>query len=145
MSLFDILNGPTYSYLVKNFWVRVKVYDEGDVALEECQKIVGNEDFKGKFMIIPKKDVMQPAVGLRIRIFKTAFIDDLPYNSKLENPEVIQEYINMAKEEAGVIITINDIPGAPEGSAYKPPRKRKQNASKTMKEVHKPPKKKIVH
>lgn len=28
MQFFNILNGPTYPFLVKDFWVRVEVYDE---------------------------------------------------------------------------------------------------------------------
>lgn len=45
---FEMLNGPTFPYLVKKIWVRAEVYDESDVALEETQKIVENEELKGK-------------------------------------------------------------------------------------------------
>lgn len=34
MNFFDMLNGPTFSYLVKYFWVKLEVYDGGVAALE---------------------------------------------------------------------------------------------------------------
>lgn len=45
---FEMLNGPTFSYLVKDFRVRAKVYDESLTAFEECQKITQNEELEGK-------------------------------------------------------------------------------------------------
>lgn len=44
-----MINGLTYPYMVKYFWVKAKVFDEGGAALEENQKIAENKDFKGKF------------------------------------------------------------------------------------------------
>lgn len=32
---FEILNGPTYPYLVKDFWVREEVFDEDYAAYEQ--------------------------------------------------------------------------------------------------------------
>lgn len=49
----------------------------------------------------------------------------------------------MVREEAGVILTMDDIPGAPEG-VYNPSRKKKVAASEAHKESHKPPRKKVV-
>lgn len=43
VNLFEILNGPTFPYLVKDLWVRAEVYDESSIYLEERQKIVENE------------------------------------------------------------------------------------------------------
>lgn len=43
-----MLNGNTFPYLVKDFWVRYGVYDESSASLEECQKIVENEELKWK-------------------------------------------------------------------------------------------------
>lgn len=49
----------------------------------------------------------------------------------------------MVREEVGVILTMHDIPDAPEG-VYKPSRKRKEVSYKAQKETHKPPKKNDV-
>lgn len=35
-----MLNGPTYPYSVKDFWVRVKVFDEVTADSEVRQKVV---------------------------------------------------------------------------------------------------------
>lgn len=48
LDLFDLLNGPTFPYLVKDFWVRDKVFNEGAAAIEEIQNITEIKDFKGK-------------------------------------------------------------------------------------------------
>ncbi|CAI8616165.1 unnamed protein product [Vicia faba] len=53
------------------------------------------------------------------------------------------EFINIAKEETGVILTLNDILEAPEGSVYKPSRKMKHDASAIVMEVQKKSKKKV--
>lgn len=98
----------------------------------------------GNMNIIKKRRVAQLVVGLRIRNLKTAYIDDFPSISNMDNPKVIQEYINMAREEAGVILTIDEILEAPDGSVYKPSRKKKQVAFEAEKVVHKPPKKKVI-
>lgn len=43
-----MLSGPTFPYLIKDFWVRAEVYDENSATLEENQKIVENEELRGK-------------------------------------------------------------------------------------------------
>lgn len=48
MNYFEMLNGPTFPYLVKNFWVRDEVYDESFVALEENRNIIKKRKIKGK-------------------------------------------------------------------------------------------------
>lgn len=45
---FDILNGLAYPYLVKDLWVRAKVYDEIVTSLEERGKIVAYKTNRGK-------------------------------------------------------------------------------------------------
>lgn len=45
---FTMLNGPTYEELVKDFWVRVEVYDRETAKMEEFEKIAGDESLKGK-------------------------------------------------------------------------------------------------
>lgn len=50
----------------------------------------------------------------------------------------------MAKEQVGVILTMDDIRKPPAGSVYKPSRKRKQVATESNKVVQKPPNKKVV-
>lgn len=50
MKYFNILNGPTYSLLIKYFWVRVGVYDEF-AALVEVRNVVENDkSLKRKIM-----------------------------------------------------------------------------------------------
>lgn len=50
MNYFNILNGPTYSILIKDFWARVGVYDEF-AALVEVRNVVENDkSLKGKIM-----------------------------------------------------------------------------------------------
>ncbi|CAL5211981.1 unnamed protein product [Lathyrus oleraceus] len=47
-SIFDILNGPTYPYLVKYLWVRAEVFDEL-AACEELRLLIENDSsLKGK-------------------------------------------------------------------------------------------------
>ncbi|CAL5213821.1 unnamed protein product [Lathyrus oleraceus] len=43
-----MMNGPTFPYMVKDFWVRAEVYDESSATLEENQKIVEKEELGGK-------------------------------------------------------------------------------------------------
>lgn len=80
----------------------------------------------GNMNIIKEKNVIQPPTSLKIGNGKTTYIDDFPAISKLNNHEVIQEYIKMVMEEIGVTLTMKDILEPPEGSAYKSSRKRKQ-------------------
>ena len=48
MNYFNLLNGPTYSTLVKDFWVRAEVYDEFSAQTEERMAIQNNKKLKGK-------------------------------------------------------------------------------------------------
>lgn len=43
MNFFDILNGSTYSYLVKYLWVRVEVYDAVAAYFEEKGRLLKME------------------------------------------------------------------------------------------------------
>lgn len=43
MPYFEIFNGPTYPYLVNDFWVRAEVFDEVFVAYEVREKFVEDE------------------------------------------------------------------------------------------------------
>jgi len=45
---FDMLNGPTYVKLVKDFWVRAKVYDVDAAKAEELQAVARDPSLKGK-------------------------------------------------------------------------------------------------
>ena len=40
---FEMLNGPTYVMLVKDFWVRAEVYDVDAAKDEELQAVTKNE------------------------------------------------------------------------------------------------------
>lgn len=79
----------------------------------------------GNMNIIKNKDVIYPLSSLRIRNDNTKYINDFPSISKIENPEVIIEYIRLTRKETEVSLTMGDIPDAHEGSVYRPPRKRK--------------------
>jgi len=45
---FDMLNGPTYVKLVKDFWIRAEVYDEEAANNEELQAVIRDPSLKGK-------------------------------------------------------------------------------------------------
>jgi len=45
---FDMLNGPTYVKLVKDFWVRAEVYDLDAAKAEELQAVTREPKLKGK-------------------------------------------------------------------------------------------------
>ena len=62
-----MLNGPTYPYLVKYFWVREEVFDES-VAHEELRLIVNRDNsLKGKTR---KKAVLKEFEEIEIRLTK---------------------------------------------------------------------------
>jgi hypothetical protein len=48
MPYFNMLNGPTYRTLVKQFWVRASVYDKAASEVEEQEKILIDPTLKGK-------------------------------------------------------------------------------------------------
>jgi hypothetical protein len=48
MDYFDMLNGPTYTTLVRHFWVRALVYDKAASEVEETQKILLDPTLEGK-------------------------------------------------------------------------------------------------
>ena len=45
---FNMLNGPTYVKLVKDFWVRAEVYDVDAAKTEELQAVARDPNLKGK-------------------------------------------------------------------------------------------------
>jgi len=45
---FEMLNGPTYVTLVKDFWVRAEVYDVDATKAEELQDVTRDPSLKGK-------------------------------------------------------------------------------------------------
>ena len=45
---FNMLNGPTYVKLVKDFWVRTEVYDLDGAKVEELQVVTKNPSLRGK-------------------------------------------------------------------------------------------------
>jgi len=45
---FNMLNGPTYVKLVKDFWVRVEVYDLDAAKVEELQAVTKDPSLRGK-------------------------------------------------------------------------------------------------
>jgi len=45
---FDMLNGPTYVKLVKDFWVRAEVYDLEAAKAEELQAVTRDPSLRGK-------------------------------------------------------------------------------------------------
>lgn len=69
--------------------------------------------------IINKKDVIHPPSSLRITNENTEYINDFPAISKMDNIEVILEYINLIRKDTGVSLTMDDIPKSPKGSVYK--------------------------
>ena len=45
---FNMLNGPTYVKLVKDFWVRAEVYDMDAAKVEELQAVARDRSLRGK-------------------------------------------------------------------------------------------------
>jgi len=45
---FNMLNGPTYIKLVKDFWVRAEVYDVDAAKIEELQVVARDPSLRGK-------------------------------------------------------------------------------------------------
>ena len=45
---FDMLNGPTYVTLVKDFWARAEVYDLEAALAEEDDTMIRNPTLRGK-------------------------------------------------------------------------------------------------
>jgi len=45
---FNMLNGPTYVKLVKDFWVRAEVYDVDAAKVEELQVVARDASLRGK-------------------------------------------------------------------------------------------------
>jgi len=45
---FNMLNGPTYVKLVKDFWVRAEVYDLDAAKVEELQAVTKDPSLRGK-------------------------------------------------------------------------------------------------
>jgi len=45
---FDMLNGPTYVTLVKDFWARAEVYDLEAALAEEHNTVIKNPTLRGK-------------------------------------------------------------------------------------------------
>ncbi|XP_058741613.1 uncharacterized protein LOC131614000 [Vicia villosa] len=48
MKFFDFLNGPTYPFPVKDFWVRAEVNDEHVALAEERNAVENDKNLKGK-------------------------------------------------------------------------------------------------
>lgn len=56
-----------------------------------------------------EKEVVKPDVCLK-RNSTSSYLEDYPVISKLDNPEVILEFIKMAKEDHDVDLTMDDVP-----------------------------------
>lgn len=119
MNFFDMLNGPTFPYLVKYFQVRVEVFDEGVAAIEESQKIAENKDFKGKsrdemgLNQFKEMEIKSVFMGVEVttsqnHIAKLMGIDNkgrCPLNTKDDGPEssVIKQLIFLKSDDFGKV------------------------------------------
>ena len=45
---FQMLNGPTYVNLVKEFWIRAEVFDADSAKAEEKEAVLRNPSLRGK-------------------------------------------------------------------------------------------------
>jgi len=61
---FNMLNGPTYVMLVKDFWVRAEVYDLDAAKVEELQAVTRDPSLRGK---IRKEMNLEPFRQTEIR------------------------------------------------------------------------------
>ena len=73
---FNMLNGPTYVTLVKDFWVRAEVYDVDAAKVEEHQAVARDPSLRGKTRkkmgLEPFKqtEIRSPVMGIPITITK---------------------------------------------------------------------------
>jgi len=71
-----MLNGPSYRELVKDFWVRAKVYDEDAAKLEEWEKIAENPSLKGKtrkqmgLEDFKRIEIRSAVIGIRVTVIE---------------------------------------------------------------------------
>jgi len=61
---FNMLNGPMYVKLVKDFWVRAEVYDVGVAKVEELQVVARDPSLRGKTR---KEMGLEPFTQTKIR------------------------------------------------------------------------------
>ena len=61
---FQMLNGPTYVNLVKEFWVRAEVFDVDSAKAQEREAVSRNPSLKGKSR---KEMGLEPFHGLEIK------------------------------------------------------------------------------
>lgn len=65
--------------------------------LEESYGNIMSTKVLSHMKIIKKNEVVIPEASLSIKSGKPSYLKDFPFISKLENPEVIQEFINLIK------------------------------------------------
>jgi len=58
MEYFNMLNGPTYVELVKDFWVRAEVYDEEAANNEELKAVTQDPSFRRKEPRSPRFEML---------------------------------------------------------------------------------------
>ena len=61
---FQMLNGPTYVNLVKQFWIRAEVFDVDSAKAQEREVVLRNPSLKGKTR---KEMGLEPFHGLEIK------------------------------------------------------------------------------
>jgi len=73
---FEMLNGPTYVTLVKDFWVRVEVYDVDAVKDEELKAMIKDPSLRGKtrnemgLESFRQTEIRSAVMGIRITIIE---------------------------------------------------------------------------
>lgn len=93
--------------------------------------------------LMNKSDVIVLKVLLSVRCTNSDYLEDYPVITKMDNPEVIKNFIEHAFKE-GKVIRYRDIPDNPT-DVFKPYNKKKQVASIVLKDFQKPYKKRAVH
>lgn len=119
MNYFEMLNGPTFSYLVKDLWVRAEVYIESSVALEENQNIAKNKKLKEKSRIkmgleeSKEVEIRHVIMGVNVtitqshiaKIMNMCNIGRYVLNTKDTSPEsgVIKQWLFIKYEDFGKV------------------------------------------
>lgn len=71
---FGMLNGPTYEYLVKYFWVRAEIYDKFAAKQEENEKVLLDPNMKGKtredkgFKPFTRTEIRSNLMGIQVSV-----------------------------------------------------------------------------
>lgn len=114
--------------------------DNGD--LQEIYRNILSASILTNMKLMKKSDIFASNIPLFVRCTYSNYLEDYPIITKMDNPEVIKNFIIQSFKE-GKNIRFKDIPNKP-SDVFKYSNKRKQKTLVIMKDVQRPSKKRIV-